>query len=138
MNTINIFGKPCKINEKKYLVKWDIKKASKLQFAAKQFFYPFWRDHTVLEEFRIPSSLLRIDLLNLTKKIVVEIHGRQHTDYVKHFHGNREGYRAAWLKDIEKEDWISKAGFKFVEVFEKDVPLLSRKFFMDKYDIDII
>ncbi len=134
----NAYGKLVPVKIKKYQINWDGKSKSKLQYNVKQFFKPFWKTHTVLEEYTIPSSRLMVDFINLSKKIAVEVHGRQHDDFVEHFHVNRSGFLNSWRRDKEKREWVEMAGLTFIEIYEADIKDLSRKFFLDKYDIDIV
>jgi len=121
-----------------YIVEWSGKSPSKFQQEVKKFIEPYWNKDIVCEEFRIPQSLLRIDLINFNKKIVVEASGNQHNSYSEHFHG---GNRYAWVsqmkRDLAKEEWCERNEFKFVEIFPNDLPL-TRKFFKEKFDIDLV
>jgi len=138
MKINNIIGKQVSVSTKKYLVNWDKPACSKFQTDVRNFFRTFWERHVVLEEFRIPGSLLRIDLINLSLKIVVESSGRQHSDYVAHFHKNRSGYLSSIKRDLEKHNWCEKNGLTILEIFPEDLPFLSRKFFIEKFNTDII
>ena len=123
------------INVPKYRIKWAGKTRSKFQSGVKAFLKPYWQNDICIEEFRIPGCLLRCDIINLTQKIVVEISGRQHQEHVKHFHGeSRIGFRDQIKRDCMKMDWAIANHFKFVEIFEEDLPL-TEAFFKDKYDI---
>ncbi len=138
MRITNLFGREVSFRHTKYVVDWDKKSKSNLQFTVKQFLKFFWRNDVVLEEFTIPASLLKVDFLNLTKKIAVEVHGRQHQNYVKHFHKSRAGFKKSFERDKQKEDWIRNSGFKFIEIYDEDLKNLSRQYLIEKCDIDII
>ena len=59
MKITNIFGRQVSFRHQKYVIDWDGKSKSKLQFTVKQFFKYFWSTDLVLEELTIPSSLLK-------------------------------------------------------------------------------
>ena len=126
------------INTGKYAVNWDKKVGSKFQFEVKKFFYPFWKRNIVCEEFRIPGSLLRIDLVNLTTRMIVEANGEQHENYNPHFHqGSKNVYLNQIKRDVAKFEWAKKNNFLFIEIEPKDLPL-TREFIFDKYNIKLI
>ena len=66
---------------------------------------------------------------------MIEIHGDQHTQFNKHFHGTREGFARAVYRDLEKEKWAKDNGFVYVEIYEEDIDKLSEKWFKEKYDV---
>ena len=97
MRLLNINGKLVNKNVRNYEIDWYGKCRSKLQFKFKQFFYPYWKNHIVYEEFPVYGSMLKVDLLNATKKIAVEIQGNQHESFNKFFHDNS---RLKYLQSI--------------------------------------
>ena len=125
------------VNISKYKIDWDTQRASKVQFAAKQFLKPFWVNHLCLEECRIPGSLLRLDIVNLTKKIIIEVSPIQHETFNKFFHVNRLGWLKQIKKDYAKVEWAEKAGFKLVELLKEDLDCLSVGLFKEKFNIDL-
>jgi len=117
----NIYGKLTTRKVSKYLIDWDKKSKSKLQFRAKQLLKPYWENHVVYEEFPVYGSLMRVDFLNATKKVAVEVNGRQHTSFVSYFHKSRSDYLKSIKRDHEKSEWLEKNGYKLIEMEEKDV-----------------
>lgn len=124
------------VNVAKYKCDWN-KVVSKPQKQVKDFLYPYWCGCVVLEEFRIPGSLLRIDLMNINRKIAVEISPASSHSFNKFFHGNHIRYGAAVKRELDKSDWLKENDFKLVEVFEDDLDKLSPSWFMEKYGITI-
>jgi hypothetical protein len=120
-------------------IDWDAKSPSKFQYSVKQFIRPFWGNgQIVCEEFVIPKSRLRIDFINFNKKIVIEASGDQHENFTPFFHNNsRTNYLGSIKRDIEKQKWCEDNGFKFVEIYPKDMPL-TKSFFLEKFDIDLV
>ena len=86
MRLLNINGKLINKNVRKNLIDWEGKSRSKLQFKFKQFFYPYWKNHIVYEEFPVYGTMLKVDILNATKRIAVEIQGNQHESFNEFFH----------------------------------------------------
>jgi len=126
------------INIGKYRADWNRPCRSQFQYDVKQWFRRFWSSQICLEEFRIPGSLLRVDLVNLNKRMLVEINGAQHDAFNKHFHsGNRVNFLKQITRDSLKREWAEDNGFLMVEITPDDMPL-SREFFREKYGVDII
>jgi hypothetical protein len=139
MRLLNINGKLVNKNVRNYLVDWQGKSRSKLQFKFKEFFYPYWKNHIVYEEFPVYGSMLKVDLLNATKKIAVEIQGNQHESFNKFFHDNsRLKYLQSIKRDVKKGKWLEMNEFKFLELYEDDLKSLSPQYIEEKCGILII
>jgi hypothetical protein len=139
MRLLNVNGRLVNKNVKRYSINWQAKSRSKLQFKFKEFFYPYWKNHIVYEEFPVYGSMLKIDLLNATKKIAVEIQGSQHESFNKFFHDNsRLKYLESIKRDVKKEKWIELNEFKFLELYEDDLKNLSPQYIEEKCGILII
>ena len=83
MRLFNINGRLQKKSVSKYLINWNKKSRSKVQFKTKKFLEPFWRGHIVYEEFPVYGSRMTVDILNATKKLAVEVQGKQHGEFNK-------------------------------------------------------
>lgn len=123
-------------SDNKYRIKWDKKAPSKGAQAVKDFIYQNCRNLIWYEEYRLPNCLLRVDFLCSSKNFGVEYQGSQHETFNKHFHENRNGFLQSIKRDIKKEKILNANGYTLIEIFEKDLPL-TRKFFLDKYQIII-
>jgi len=125
-------------NVDKYKIKWNGKSLSKMQFSVKQFLKKYWIGHCVYEEFPVYGSRMRVDILNLTKNIAVEVNGRQHSEYNEFFHnGSRENYRKGIGRDIEKYKWLKMNNFELIEIEDKDIKLLSKEYIFDTFGVEI-
>ena len=120
----------------KYKIKWDGKSRSKFQRRVKQFLKPYWFSSIVFEEFPVYGTRLKVDIINLTKKIAVEAQGRQHEEFVKHFHGTKANLLNSMRRDGEKREWLEYNGFQLVEIYEKDI--LSIEFFESQFGIKLL
>ena len=139
MRLLNVNGRLVNKNVQKHRIKWDDKSASKVQFRAKQFFKEYWKSHVVYEEFPVYGTRLRVDLINFTKKIAIEVHGQQHFKFNKFFHSNsRIKFFQSMKRDWEKTEWLELNDIKLVELEEKDVDKLSIDFLEDKFNVFIV
>ena len=105
---------------------------------SKQFLKKYWKNHIVYEEFPVFGSRLKVDIVNATLRIAVEVHGKQHSAYNKFFHGDsRLNYLKSIKRDVAKEKWLVLNEFQLVEVYENEVKDLSEQFFKDKFNINL-
>jgi hypothetical protein len=137
MKLFNIKGKLVSKNVSKCVIKWDGKSRSDLQFKVKQFVKPFWKGHVVYEEFPVYGTLLRVDILNATLKIAIEVNGPQHSQF--HFFHNKQplNYLNEIKRDDKKLDWLEKNKFNLVEINFDEVDTLSKEFFKEKFNINL-
>jgi hypothetical protein len=113
---------------KKFLIDWDGKSRSKIQYNAKQFLKKYWINHIVFEEFPVAGTKLSLDFYNANKKIAVEVQGKQHTKYVPFFHGkNKINYINQLKRDQDKLKFCEINEIELVEVYDGDI--LSEKLF---------
>lgn len=124
------------VNITEYLIDWD-HVVSKPQKKVKDFLRKYWSGHVVCEELRIPGSLYRIDIINFTRRIVVEVSPSGSHSFNKFFHQNRFRFGASLERERKKAEWIESAGCKFVEIFEDDMDQLSSEWFKSKYAIEL-
>ena len=81
---------------------------------------------------------MKVDLINFTRKIAVEVQGDQHNQYNKFFHGgSRDKYLASIKRDMKKISWLEMNEFKVLEVETKDIENLSRTYIFDTFGVDI-
>lgn len=138
MRMYNIYGKLVEKNVKKYLIDWSKECRSIVQYKTKKFLEQYWRYNVVYEEFPVYGSKLKVDILNATKKIAVEINGNQHYEFNKFFHNNsREVFLQSINRDMKKIDWLAKNGYTLLEISEDEVPLLSHQFILEKFGLDL-
>ena len=129
MRLYNIYGKLQSRIVKKYLINWNKKSRSQIQFKVKQFLKPYWENQIVYEEFPVYGSEMKVDILNATKKIAIEVQGKQHTEFNKFFHKTRGNYLESIKRDYQKREWLKQNKFKLVEIEEEEIKKLSKSFF---------
>lgn len=60
------------------------------------------------------GSRLRLDVYCPAFKLAAEYHGRQHFEFVQHFHGDREGFRESQERDEKKQKICDDLGIALV------------------------
>ena len=136
MRLFDINGKLVNKSVTKYLIDWSAKSRSKIQFNTKQFLKPYWSSCVMYEEFPVYGSLMKVDILNATKKIAVEVNGAQHGEFNKFFHDNsRAKYLNSIKRDYKKAEWLEKNGYVLIEIEQDEVKDLSKDFFLKKFNI---
>jgi len=138
MRLYSTTGKLISKNVSKYRVDWNSKSKSNLQFEIKQFLRQYWINHIVYEEFPVYGTRMKVDFINATRKIAVEVNGAQHSSFNKFFHNNsRAKYLSSIRRDYEKYEWLMKNEFKFIELEQEDLKVLSPEFILQKFDVEI-
>ena len=136
MRFYNIYGKLVNKSLNKYLIDWDGKCRSNIQFKVKQFLKPYWSGMIIMEEMPCAGTLLHVDLVNLTLKIAIEVNGNQHSAFNPFFHNNDPNrYLKGYKNDVKKSEWLAKNDFKLIEINEDEINLLSKQFFLEKFNL---
>lgn len=118
-------------------IKWNIKRASDAQYRTKLFLKEFWEQDAVFEEFVIPGSRLRVDFINFTKKLAVEVSGRQHEEFNKFFHKNRLGFIKSVKRDFQKIKWLEINDIKLIEIYDHETYTLNKKEIEEKFSVTL-
>jgi hypothetical protein len=109
------------------------RKVSAPQKKVSDFLLPYWSGDIVLLEFRIPGSLLRIDILNISKKIAIEVSPDSiHRNFNPFMHKNRSEFLKKLKSDQDKINWCEKSGIFMVELVDSDIETLSVETFSVK------
>ena len=138
MKLYDITGRLVNRNVGRYKIDWDAACRSKFQFEVKQFFKSFWFGQICYEEFPVYGTRMKVDLINMTKRIAVEVQGAQHDEFNKFFHNNsRATYLRSITRDSDKRKWLENNDFKVLEILPKDLPELSRKYIKEKFSVSI-
>jgi PDZ domain-containing secreted protein len=138
MRLLNIHGKFQSKTVGKYLIDWDGKSRSKIQFKVKQFLKSFWQNQIVYEEFPVYGTRMHVDILNATKRIAIEVNGKQHSNFNKFFHSNsRQKYLDSIKRDVEKANWLESNNFTLIEIEEEEVQSLSTSFFKNNFNLTL-
>tara|TARA_R100000808_G_C2152301_1_gene161625 strand:+ start:1033 stop:1449 length:417 start_codon:yes stop_codon:yes gene_type:complete len=138
MRMFDLHGRQRNKSVSKYLIDWNKKSRSKLQKKAKDFFKTHWKAHVVYEEFPVYGTRMKVDILNATIKVAVEVNGPQHSSFNKFFHDNsRAKYLRSIKRDWEKAKWLEKNGYQLIELEESDLEKLSKSYIEKVFGITI-
>ena len=138
MKLYDIKGRLVNKSVTKYRIKWDAECRSNFQYEVKQFFKTYWYGQICYEEFPVYGTRMKVDLINMTKRIAVEVQGAQHEEFNKFFHNNsRANYLKSITRDHDKIVWLENNNFKILEIFEADLASLSKKYIFDKFEVSI-
>ena len=138
MKLYDISGRLVNRSVNKYKIDWDAECRSKFQFEVKQFFRTYWYGQICYDEFPVYGSRMKVDLINMTKRIAVEVQGAQHDQFNKFFHGNsRSKYLRSITRDYQKRQWLEKNDFTVLEILPEDMPSLSKRYIREKFEINI-
>ena len=79
--------------------------------------FPDWK--WVQEKYiSVDGNTLSIDISSkIPIKIAIELHGKQHLEYVQHFHGNKWGFKRAVARDVAKKKYLIENDYSFVEFY---------------------
>lgn len=115
-------GKSRKINIKPsdFPVKDEDSCRSKLQYLTGQAVrlkYPF---DVILEDFYVEGENFYLDFYLPNRRYAVEVQGRQHQEFVPHFHKNEAGFREHIERDQRKLQFCKINKIKLKYVFEDE------------------
>jgi hypothetical protein len=136
MKLRNLNGKLVWKTVRRFLIDWDRPERSKFQFDVKKFLQKYWGGCVVYSEFPVYGSLLKIDIFNASRMVAVEVQGKQHQEYVKHFSGSRAGWLAQMKRDMLKVEFCDLNNITLLEILPEDMPL-TYKFFVSKFNIKL-
>lgn len=95
----------------------DIRKRSELHMRCRNILSELYPLYKICEEVPLPGSgRLTIDFYIPDRRIAVECQGRQHYEFIPHFHGTRMGFVKAKKNDVNKRDWCQKNNIRLVEL----------------------
>ena len=108
---------PASVDPRKY----PKRQISKIQTAARERIKQELGHQIILEEFVIPKSQMRLDFYLPRINIAVEVQGRQHFEFVKHFHGTKKKFAAAQNRDNLKVEWCAINDIELIVWKEEDL-----------------
>ena len=66
---------------------------------------------------------LFLDIFVPQFNLVIEVHGKQHDEFIEHFHVDAAGFKASKRRDALKEEWASEQGYIMIILRENQLPL---------------
>lgn len=137
MKQITSSGRIKDIKTTPYLVDWDADQGSEFSAEVLDFLSIYWKKDVILSEWPVAGTRMRYDYVNLSKKIIVETDGIQHSEYNPHFHRNSHNIYLAQIKrDVLKDKIAELNGFKMVRINPSDLPI-TKEFFKRQFDITL-
>lgn len=91
---------------------------SKFQYEIGQQLVEKYPHDVIFEEVRIPGDGFILDFFIPSLSLVIECHGKQHTEHVKHFHKTKKEFHKQQDIDQKKRDWCKLNAFKLIEIYE--------------------
>ena len=70
---------------------------------------------------KVRGKTLFVDRVLESYKIAFEIDGRQHQEFVAHFHGDAQGFQDAKIRDSLKEQWLEANGYSIVRFAHNEI-----------------
>ena len=74
--------------------------------------YPF---EQLLEEVPLPGTSLFADFYIHSQRLMIEVQGEQHTNFVPFFHKDKQSFGKAKLRDKTKRQWCENNGIRLIE-----------------------
>lgn len=97
---------------------------SELHLRARQLISEIYPYDIVREEVELPGTKTKFNKYNLiadffipSRSIIVEVHGRQHTDYIRHFHKNKLAFLKSQNRDNVKKQWCLLNNIELIELY---------------------
>jgi hypothetical protein len=75
----------------------------------------------ILEEFSIPETRLAIDFYLPHNNLAFEYQGKQHDQFVAHFHGDKKGFERQKERDKRKRAWCELNDILLIEIRESTI-----------------
>ena len=85
--------------------------------------------YTIHEEATLDAGyrrLLSVDLCMPDLKLCIEVHGRQHFEFVPHFHKSPDEYHDQQRRDKSKAQEVARMGYKMMVVRFDEIDTLTR------------
>ena len=102
---------------KKHKLNKEQKNASKLHKRTRSLLKKIYPLDIILEEVVLPGTgNLRADFYLPDRKLIIECHGRQHYEFVAHFHGSKLGFFEYTHNDRKKVEWCEINNIRIVEL----------------------
>ena len=129
MKVRGLNGRDYNIHTHDYVVKPDSSRdRSSHHLRARELLSELYSSYTILEEVKLPGSTqvgkrgyLYLDFLIPLAKIAIEVHGRQHYEFVFHFHKTKAGFLQSQYRDHQKKEWCKLNDIELIELnYEHD------------------
>ena len=106
-----------RLNNKRLRTKGGSK--SQFQYAVGQRLTAEYPHDMIFEEVKVPGDGFILDFFIPSLDLVIECHGRQHTEHVPHFHATKKDFHNQQDTDQKKRDWCELNGFRLIEIYDE-------------------
>ena len=95
-----------------------IKERSSYHKIAKVVIKDIYTCDPLLEEVSLPGTkpVLYADFIIPLRKLLIEVHGEQHYNWIQHFHPTKRDFFMAKKRDSIKQEWCVINGFEYIEL----------------------
>ena len=69
---------------------------------------------------KVNGRTLYVDRVIKGSRLAIEIDGRQHLEFVAHFHGNADGFKSHKERDAVKTAWLEQNGYALVRISHRE------------------
>lgn len=73
----------------------------------------------IFEEVFIPGERFILDFFIPSVGLVVECHGKQHVEHIRHFHKTKRDFHKQQNTDQRKRDWCTLNKFRLLEIYDE-------------------
>ena len=94
----------------------NLENKSKLHIRARELLHDIFPTETILEEVYVHCIKLYLDFFLPIQKTVIEVNGKQHYEFVYHFHQTKLGFYRYQANDQTKRYWCKLNDFLLVEL----------------------
>ena len=105
----------------------DTEKRSGLHNKAKELLKERYPNDRILEELVLPGtktatrkSTLKADFFIPVRKLIIEVHGEQHTEFNNFFFKSKMDFYKAQARDRDKKQWCEINNFELIELFHNE------------------
>ncbi len=112
-------GKTYRLRLRNKRFRVDGKSKSKLQHSIGIQLTKQYPHDVIFEEVRILGDGFILDFFIPSLSLVIEVHGKQHIEHIKHFHKTKIDFHKQQDVDQKKRDWCELNGFKMLEIYDE-------------------
>jgi hypothetical protein len=130
MKVVGLNNKEYNLSLPKYLKNKEHQNKSSFHLKARNLLFECFPSYTIYEEIKLPGStnpknksVLFLDFFIPSLKIGIEVHGRQHFEYIPYFHKNKLGFYNHLYRDNLKQEWCEKNEIKLIILKYNEVDL---------------
>jgi len=94
---------------------------SRLQYDIGVWLATTYPSDQIYEEVRVPVEGFVLDFFVPSLRLVIEVDGRQHGEFIPYFHKTKRDFAQQQARDRRKAEWCAKNGFTLIIYTEKDI-----------------